>query len=131
MLDAVQIREWLAAGHDIGSHTLSHPHLTQLPTERAREEISASKKLLEDLFGRPIEHFCYPYGALNPTVRNLVIEAGYRTACTTEPGGNTPVSDSFALSRFTARHRSRSIRSAKEWLRELWCAHQPQVEVGL
>ena len=118
LMDAAQVREWLAAGHDIGSHTLSHPFLTQLSRDTAREEISASKKKLEDLFGRAIEHFCYPYGDWNPAVRDLVIEAGYRTACTTTNGVNTAADSPFELKRLTARYRSRSMRSLVAWFRE-------------
>ncbi len=111
LMSLSEVREWLAAGHDIGSHSLTHPHLTQLPATQAREEISASKKKLEDLFGRSIEHFCYPYGDWNPTIRDLVSEAGYRTACTTESGVNFAGADPFALRRFTARYPSRNLKA--------------------
>ncbi len=117
LMDAAQVREWLAAGHDIGSHTRSHPFLTQLPRDAAREEICASKKKLEDLFGRAIEHFCYPYGDWNPAVRDLVIAAGYRTACTTNNGVNTAADSPFELKRLTARYRSRSLRNLVAWVR--------------
>src|SRR4051794_23387698 len=50
LMDAAQIKEWLAAGHEIGAHTLTHPYLTRISPEQAREEISASKKKLEDRF---------------------------------------------------------------------------------
>jgi peptidoglycan/xylan/chitin deacetylase (PgdA/CDA1 family) len=111
MMDAAQVREWLAAGHDIGSHTLTHPYLTQLPLSQAREEITASRKRLEDTFGRRIEHFCYPYGDWNEAVQDLVAAAGYRTACTTVPGVNTAAESPYALKRFTARYPSRSLRA--------------------
>ena len=73
LMDAAQIREWLAAGHAIGSHTLTHARLTTISRAVAREEIFSSKKKLEDLFGRPVEHFCYPYGDYNEAVRDLVM----------------------------------------------------------
>ena len=117
IMDAAQVREWLAAGHEIGSHTLTHPFLTQVPLSQAREEIGASRKKLEDLFGRRIEHFCYPYGDWNEGVRELVVAAGYRTACTTNPGVNTAADSPFALKRFTARYPSRSLKAL--WTR-LW-----------
>ncbi len=63
-MDERQIRDWLAAGHEIGAHTLTHPALAELPPERARAEIFDSRKLLEDRFGVPVRHFCYPYGEL-------------------------------------------------------------------
>lgn len=120
MMDAAQVRDWLAAGHDIGSHTLTHPCLTRLPLPQAREEIAASRKQLEDLFGRPIAHFCYPYGDWNEPVRDLVVEAGYRTACTTEAGVNTAADSPFALKRFTARYPSRKLKTLWLWMRERW-----------
>lgn len=122
IMDTVQVREWLAAGHDIGSHTRTHPYLTRLPAVKAREEIAASKKKLEDLFGRQIEHFCYPYGDWNPTVRDLVIEAGYHTACTTKFGVNDAGTSPFALKRIMTRYRSRNWKEAKGWLAERWAA---------
>jgi peptidoglycan/xylan/chitin deacetylase (PgdA/CDA1 family) len=113
LMEEAEIRDWLAAGHDIGSHSLTHPHLTRIPPAQAREEIGASKRKLEDRFGRAIEHFCYPYGDWDESVREMVREAGYRTACTTEGGVNTSTTPPLALKRITARYRSRKLA---EWL---------------
>jgi len=111
LMDAVQIREWLAAGHQIGSHTVTHAFLSKLPIDQAREEISASRKMLEDQFGVPIRHFCYPYGDENAALRDAVREAGYTTACTTEFGVNLRSDSPFALKRVTARYRSRNLKN--------------------
>ncbi|HEY3864131.1 MAG TPA: polysaccharide deacetylase family protein [Verrucomicrobiae bacterium] len=116
LMDAAEVRDWLGAGHAIGSHSLSHARLTRLTLRDAREEIFASKKKLEDTFGVPVEHFCYPYGDWNEAVRELVIEAGYRTACTTEFGVNTPATPPFALHRITVRHPTRTLRTLKRRL---------------
>jgi peptidoglycan/xylan/chitin deacetylase (PgdA/CDA1 family) len=117
MMDAAQVREWLAAGHEIGSHTLTHPWLTSLSPDRAREEIVASKKKLEDLFGRPVTHFCYPYGDWNEAVRALVMETGYRTACSTDFGVNDALTSPFSLKRITARYPTRSLKNLLHWFR--------------
>jgi len=106
-----EVREWLSAGHQIGSHTLTHPHLTRLDPQRAREEIFSSKTKLEDRFGIPIRHFCYPYGSWNQKIRDLVDEAGYETAVTTDPGVCTDTKDPFALPRITVRHPPRNWRT--------------------
>jgi peptidoglycan/xylan/chitin deacetylase (PgdA/CDA1 family) len=111
MMDVAQVRDWIAAGHEIGSHTLTHPWLTRLSLAAAREEVSSSRKRLEDTFGKPIRHFCYPYGDWNAEVRDLVAEAGYATACTTEPGVNTPTDSPLALKRITARYASRNLKA--------------------
>ena len=113
LMDQAQVKEWLAAGHEIGSHTLTHPHLTRISPARAKEEIFASRKKLEDAFGVPIRHFCHPYGDWNAAVRDLVIAAGYETACTTELGVNGATTSPFELRRITARHRSISLKSLK------------------
>ena len=111
LMSAAEIREWLAAGHQIGAHTLTHPSLTEIPAGRAKEEISASKKSLEDTFGVGVRHFCYPYGKWNRLVRDLVEEAGYDTAVTLEFGVNSAVPDPFALKRIGARHPSLNFRN--------------------
>jgi len=121
LMDRAQIKEWLAAGHQIGSHTLTHPFLTQIPMENAREEIVSSKKKLEDSFGVSIQHFCYPYGDWNESVRDLVIEAGYATACTTDYGVNTETNRLHALKRITARYATRSLRGLlQRWRTSAW-----------
>lgn len=106
LMDAARVRDWLAAGHQIGAHTMTHPDLTKIPATRAREEIFASRKSLEDTFGVPVEHFCYPYGKWNQAVRDWVAEAGFRTACISRPGINTRSTPPLEIARWTARHPS-------------------------
>jgi peptidoglycan/xylan/chitin deacetylase (PgdA/CDA1 family) len=116
LMDEGHVREWLAAGQEIGSHTLTHPFLTRASRERAREEIAASRKKLEDRFGVPVRHFCYPYGDWNAAVRDEVMAAGYETACTTDFGVNTPATPPFELKRILARYQSISFKALKERL---------------
>ncbi len=116
LMDIEQIRDWLAQGHEIGAHSRTHPFLTRIPASSAREEIAGSKRKLEDIFGTPIHHFCYPYGDYNAAVRDLAQEAGYETACSDEFGINTGETDPLALKRLTVRHPSRSLRV---WKRKL------------
>lgn len=106
LMDASQVRDWLAAGHQIGAHTMTHPDLTKLPLAQAREEIVASKKALEDTFGLPVEDFCYPYGQWNPALRDLVVEAGFKTSCVTGLGINTSAISPFEIHRYMARRPS-------------------------
>lgn len=55
----------IAADFEIGSHTITHRHLTKLTEEEARNEIADSKFMLEDIFGQDINKFCPPRGYTN------------------------------------------------------------------
>jgi peptidoglycan/xylan/chitin deacetylase (PgdA/CDA1 family) len=115
LMDAAQIREWLAAGQTIGSHSLTHPNLRKISRDQAREEISASRKRLEDLFSVPVRHFCYPYGSYDAAIQELVQAAGYLTASTMKHGFNVAGSDIFQLRRVAAL--SAGELAAKAWHR--------------
>ena len=84
LMNRDHINAWIKAGMDIGSHTSTHVHLTQIADELAKEEIFGSKKRLEDTFSIAITDFCYPYGEFNQKTYSLVKEAKYQTACSTQ-----------------------------------------------
>jgi peptidoglycan/xylan/chitin deacetylase (PgdA/CDA1 family) len=117
LMDEAQVRDWLAAGHEIGSHSMTHPNLRLLSPADAREEIVASKKLLEDRFGVQVRDFCYPYGAWNDSVRDAVAEAGYRTACTVEFGVNDARTPRFELRRIVPLSSAELLRKIIHRLR--------------
>ena len=74
-------------GFTVANHTLTHPHLTKLSPDEARQDIDDGRDALEQIFGYRIEGFAYPYGDQDKTVRELVREAGHVYARTCE---NTP-----------------------------------------
>jgi peptidoglycan/xylan/chitin deacetylase (PgdA/CDA1 family) len=92
-------RAWLDAGMDIGSHTRTHVNLTKLPSDEAREQIVSSKQELELALGCEVRHFCYPYGWFKPEHRDMVQEAGYATATTTQRGRVHAGDDPYSLRR--------------------------------
>jgi peptidoglycan/xylan/chitin deacetylase (PgdA/CDA1 family) len=108
LMDEQQVRDWLGAGHEIGSHTATHPNLRRVNRREARVEIFDSKIKLEDKFGVAVRHFCFPFGSWNFELQELVREAGYDTACTVNFGVNDFTESRFALKRVTPL-------SAREW----------------
>ena len=76
------------AGWDIGSHTLNHPRLARLPAAAARMEITESRRVLSERLGVAPVSFAHPYGngADDPGLRQIISEAGYRTACSVHQG---------------------------------------------
>lgn len=86
MMSAEQIKEMSDAGFEIGSHTLTHPHLTELSDDDIRREVADSKHKLENLIGKPVTSFSYPYGDCDDRVIAAAIEAGYANALGTNLG---------------------------------------------
>ena len=79
-------RDLVTAGHQVGSHTVSHPRLSDQDDARAAHEIRDSKHRIEDELGIEVRDFAAPYG--NPVDfrdrdLDLVKEAGYRSFATT------------------------------------------------
>lgn len=85
-MTAPEVRELLKDPlFDIGAHTKTHSHLTEILVEAAKEEIKGSKTELENLFQRPVRYFAYPFGDFDSKTRDIVQDAGYRLAFTTSP----------------------------------------------
>jgi peptidoglycan/xylan/chitin deacetylase (PgdA/CDA1 family) len=76
-LEALAARGW-----EIGSHTCSHPRLTQLDDAAVDLELQRSRSICEDRLGRPCESIAYPYGDHDMRVADAARRAGYRTAGT-------------------------------------------------
>lgn len=88
---------------DFGGHTVTHPHLAEQELAVQREEIQGGKAALEQLVGRAVESFSYPYGFYsNPTIE-LVRQAGYGSACTCIERVARRESDLFQLPRLIVR----------------------------
>jgi len=83
LLDWEQIKELKAMGIRFGSHSMTHADLTKLSDHELERETKASKRILEDLLGGPVEGFAYPYGYFNADVITAVKNAGYKWAVTT------------------------------------------------
>lgn len=99
-----QLAEIEEHGIEVGAHTISHPALDTLPIGRARDEIVLSKRHLEDGLGIAINSFSYPYGYYSQAVRDLVVSAGYTSACAVRYAMSPPHDDRFALCRQFVRH---------------------------
>jgi peptidoglycan/xylan/chitin deacetylase (PgdA/CDA1 family) len=94
-----QLDQWLAAGMEVGSHSISHQRLHELPREIARYEIAESRTALRNVLGVSIEHFAYPFGHFTADIVELVRDAGYSSAMTVLPGVARASDDRLRLPR--------------------------------
>lgn len=86
---------------EIGAHTLTHPTLSILPPSRQRHEIAHGKAVLEEVIGRPVRSFAYPFGDLDALTPALVAAAGFESACTTDGRAARRPKDVLRLPRMT------------------------------
>lgn len=100
-LTSEQIQQ-IATQHEIGAHTLTHPVLNKIPLDEAKAEIEGSRMYLKQLTGQSIDMFCYPRGAYNRPVRDIVEAAGYIGARTIQPFQTRPPQDYYQLG--TTKH---------------------------
>lgn len=100
----------------IGCHTVHHPYLAKLPPDKVKYEVTASKQELQQLLGRPVEFFCYPYGSYNKQVVAIVQQAGYKLAVTSNFGyASTKWNGRLTLRRMSV-HEGLSLATFQEWL---------------
>lgn len=106
LMDWAQVRAMRAAGHGIGSHTLSHRVLATLSPEEQEHEIRESKRSVETVLGREVLSFAYPVGGpqhINDHSVRLAREAGYQQAFTFLTGmASLPLADRFRIPRESA-----------------------------
>ncbi|QNH61567.1 polysaccharide deacetylase family protein [Hymenobacter sediminicola] len=99
IMDEAQKRAFVAAGWEIGAHTMSHARLPELPLPDAAREIRESKTALEKSLETQIVSFAYPYGALTEAHKQQVHEAGFAFGVATDTGGLRIEDDRFQVFR--------------------------------
>jgi peptidoglycan/xylan/chitin deacetylase (PgdA/CDA1 family) len=99
-----QVRALHAAGHDIGSHTKTHPDLGVVSPEVARLEISGGAARLDSELGAPSRLFAYPYGGkknMSDANQAVVNELGLRCCLSAYGGTVVRGDDPLRLKRIT------------------------------
>jgi len=92
-----------------GSHTLGPEPLTNIKSDtQLKSEIFDSKQILQEKLKVKVGAFSYPEGRFNAKIRQMVIDAGYSVAVTTNPGRGYPNDDIFALKRIRISETSRN-----------------------
>ncbi len=73
------VKKIYEAGHEIGTHSNTHPHVEQLSAEKNLEEIKLGVEKLQKITGEKTRLYRTPYGEYNDTVINTARENGYYT----------------------------------------------------
>ncbi len=82
------LRQIPASRFVIGSHTVTHPFLAELPESSIRTELVDSRKHLEDVLGRSVDMISIPNGSFDRRVESIALESGYSWIFTSETSIN-------------------------------------------
>jgi peptidoglycan/xylan/chitin deacetylase (PgdA/CDA1 family) len=125
-----EVRELRAQGIQFGSHTVIHPVLYKTPWSHIREQLSSSRRTLEQELGETITSFAYPYAfpqqdrQFTDAFKKLLREEGYRQCLTTMIGRVRAGDDSFSLKRLPVNNcDDQSLLLAKVNGAYDWFAH--------
>jgi peptidoglycan/xylan/chitin deacetylase (PgdA/CDA1 family) len=106
----------LYAGHEVSAHSVSHPHLTSVPTESVAVEMLEDRKALEQWVGYPVKGMSYPYGSFNDEVVAILPALGIEYARTVKAHGNFSMPDDFLRWPATCHHRERLLEHAQNFV---------------
>jgi len=104
-IDADEVKE-LYQGHEVASHTLTHPSLTELPSNLAAAEVIRDRELLEGLTGEIVRGFAYPYGTYNKEVEKVLKVCGIEYARTVVSTNDFVIPQNFLEWHPTCHHDS-------------------------
>lgn len=102
MLNWDDVHALRGLGFRIGAHTVTHPILSRVTTERARAEIVGSREMIQEACGAAPRAFAYPNGGAadyTPEVVEIVRNAGFTCAVTTRFGVNASRTSPWELRR--------------------------------
>jgi peptidoglycan/xylan/chitin deacetylase (PgdA/CDA1 family) len=101
IMTSEQLRDLVAEGHEIGSHTMTHPILPQCDDSMLKYELKQSRINLSEMTGQDVKGICYPNGDCDARVLHGSVDAGYSYATSVEQGTNDLASvDMMALRRW-------------------------------
>ncbi len=128
MMTPDHVRTLAQRGHEIGSHTVTHPILPQLRDAQAASELMQSREALQAWTGMPVTGVAYPNGDHDDRIATLVAATGYAYACTTRPGMFEADHDPYRMPRMDitpqrvcderGEHNERALRGEISQFRE-------------
>ena len=74
-----------ARGIDFGAHTRTHADLGEVSDTQVVDEVASCRTELEAALGDAVQAFAYPYGRVDDRAVVAVRDAGFDSACTTDP----------------------------------------------
>lgn len=100
LMNLEEVKELYSSGLiEIGGHTTTHLDMPKYDEETLRRDLEISKKKIEEIIGKKVISFAYPWGRNNKKVRKVVENLGYKFAVSTETGSSCFSDDLFEIVR--------------------------------
>ena len=94
-----ELRRFASDLLSIGSHTARHTRMSAVDAKRGHAELQGSRRALEQILGRDITLFCFPFGAYSSEALEWCWQAGYERAFTCDPTMAFRAPDEFVTGR--------------------------------
>lgn len=127
-----QLRRLVFLGMEIGSHGISHRPLTRLSPQELDEELTQSKRVLEERLGIPVRALAAPGGFWNGAVAEAAKRAGYDAVWVSTIGTNGRETNPAALRRVVVRQpfsANRVVSMVEGWQPAFWWAANQQMTI--
>ena len=115
-VDWTMLEEMKESGFEVGSHTLSHPHLSELSGDALREELWDSRTAIKERLGS-CETLAYPFGDWSPEVAVAARDCGYEFAFSLPTKVGQRDASPYSIPRINVDYRDHGRRFAAKLTR--------------
>ncbi len=112
-VDWSMLGEMKEGGFEVGSHTLTHPHLPLLEGEALREELWESRARVKERLGS-CDTLAYPFGEWSPEVAAAAADCGYAFAFSLPHRSGQRAAGPHSIPRVNVDYRDEERRFARK-----------------
>ncbi|URZ04887.1 polysaccharide deacetylase family protein [Clostridium felsineum] len=106
----------LYIGHEVSSHTLTHPTIARCPMEQVTKEILMDRENLEEIVGYPVRGLSYPNGSYNDSIKKLLKPLGIEYSRIVGNSDSFDLPSDFTEWKATCHHNHNLMEHAKEFV---------------
>lgn len=110
---AEEVKE-LYQGHEVSSHTLTHPTIERCPLNQVVQQIIEDRKILEDICEYPVRGLSYPNGSYSNDIINILPACGIEYARTVGTSLNFGMPSNYLEWKPTCHHNNKELNSLGE-----------------
>ncbi len=103
----------------IGNHSHSHDYLIDFSDKKIKDDLKESINIFEEKLGKSLDFFSYPFGEYSSSLKNIVINLGFKYAFGQHSGVVDFTKDFYEMPRFPINEKYGEIKRFKTILKTL------------